>query len=85
MQLAAIFDLTIWHLTHTNSVSLQLSMQKGMQQASPPVRTNKTRHQTMVMQPIVFLGMFPVSFPQVGQGEPDPELPLFPKLMIIGP
>ena len=78
MQLAAIFDLTVWHLTHTNSVSLQLSMQKGMQEASAPVRTNKTRHQTMVTLPTTFLGMFPVFFPQAGQGEPSPEWSLFP-------
>jgi hypothetical protein len=39
----------------------------------------------MVMQPIFFLGMFPVSFPQVGQGEPSPDPPLFPRLIIIGP
>jgi hypothetical protein len=39
----------------------------------------------MATQPTVFLGMFPVSFPQVGQGEPSPDPPWFPRLMIIGP
>ena len=49
------------------------------------MKKNKQRHQAIVTQPIVFLGMFPVSFPQAGQGDPSPP-PLFPPtVMIVGP
>lgn len=44
------------------------------------------RHQAIAVKPIVFRGMFYVSFPQVLQGEPwPPLLPLFPRLIIMGP
>ena len=39
----------------------------------------------MVTQPIFFLGIWPVSFPQTGQGEPDPSLLPPPTVMIVGP
>ena len=38
----------------------------------------------MATQPTFFLGMFPVSLPQVGQGEPLP-LSLFPTVITVGP
>ena len=79
-----ILDFTVWHLTQIISVSLQLSMKNGMQQAHPPLKKSRTRHHTIVTHPTVFLGMFPVSFAQVGQGEPSPDPPLFARLMIIG-
>lgn len=40
----------------------------------------------MATVPILFLGMFPVSLVQVGQGEPSPLLLLlFPSVMMVGP
>jgi len=67
-------------------VSLQPSPQKGMHHRQPVVMKRKM-HQTMATGPSFFLGMFPVSFPQVGHGEPSPLPPplLLPRLMIMGP
>jgi hypothetical protein len=83
-QLAGTVCFTFWHLMQTSWVSLQLSEQRGMKQ-SPYAPTVKRRHmhQAHATHPSFFLGMLPVSWPQIPQGDPL-EL-LFCKLMIIGP
>jgi hypothetical protein len=79
-QLAAILLLTVWHLTQMSSVSLQESVQRGMQQR---LQLDSTMHQIMATIPTFFLGRFPVSFPQVGQGLPLPLFPLLPAMMMV--
>ena len=69
-QLAATFDFTVWHFTQTSSVSLQESVQRGMQHSAQEVRT---RHQTIATPPNFLRGRLAVSFPQPPQGEPVPE------------
>jgi hypothetical protein len=69
-QLACTLAFTVWHLTQTSSVSLQLSLQRGYKEPNPAVIMKRTTHQTIAVDPTVFLGMFPVSLWQVGQGEP---------------
>ena len=85
-QLAEILDLTCWHLMQTNSVSLQLSLQRGIRQR-PYVPTVKKRqmHHAIATPPIFFLGMLSVECWQVAQGDPLLLLLLFPRLMIMGP
>jgi hypothetical protein len=76
---AASFDLTVWHFTHTNSVSLQESLHSGTQHRE---HVDSTRHQIIATVPIFLRGRFPVSFPQAGQEDPLP-LSLLPPVMMI--
>ena len=85
-QLASTFDLTVWHLTHTNSVSLQLFVQRGIKEQNPPPRMKQATHQIIATIPTFFLGMFPVSLAHEGQGDPSPPLfPPPPTVMTVGP
>lgn len=58
-QLAYCRAFTHWQTTHTNSVSWQLSTQKGMQQHIP-VKINKPKHQIQVTPPGTLRGKLSV-------------------------
>jgi hypothetical protein len=70
--------LAVWHTTQSNSVSLQLSTQKGIQQHIP-VNIKRPKHQIQVTAPGNFFGKFWVSLLQQGQTRPIPgtKPPLF--------
>lgn len=79
-QLAGTFDLTDWHFTQTSSVSLQESLQRGMQHNAHELRI---KHHTIATTPTFFRGRFPVLLEQAAHREPLPSLSLLFAMMMV--